>query len=843
MNAKRELNPIYSHKDVEKKWQSYWEKNKTFQTNLEDFKKDKKYVLPMFPYPSGSGLHVGHVRNYTITDAMARFYRMMGYNVLLVTGWDAFGLPSEQYAIQTNNHPSIFTYQNIQIFKNQLIKLGFSYDWSKEINTSEPDYYHWTQWIFKKIYLEGLAEYKDIPVYWCEGLATVLSNEEIKTIDGKKFSERGSFPVVKRNIPQWILKITEYSHQLSSGLDQLDWPSSIKNLQKNWIGISAGANIKFKVFNKEEFFIEVFTTRADTIYGVNSISLSYSHKLIDKLVSEEFRDRVNNFCKFLEENDSGISKISEEILGEFIGSYCINPINNELIPIWVTNFAIADYGTGSLMTSPFNKEVLNNCKDDIFLNKKEIEQNRQIDYRFSEKFNLPIRKFVDFNDNNDIIYVNSPFINGVANRKIAIEKIIFELEKIELGKKTFSYHLKDWVFSRQRYWGEPIPIVHFENGEDKLVSDEDLPLTLPQLNDFKPSSQYYSPLQKVPEWINVKKGNEIGIRDFNVMPQWAGSCWYYIAFLLRKFSEDGSFKYNSLDDERMKKIINHWLPVDLYVGGQEHANLHLLYSRFWHKVLNKTGVVKSDEPFQKLVCQGMILGESGEKMSKSKGNVINPDDCVENWGSDSLRLYEIFLGPVDQSANFDINGVASMRKWLNRVYALFTKFNYKFTSDLKSNDDLDILFQNTVLEVTNNYNDLKLNLIVARLMEFINKCYSSSRIPLLYGKEFLKLLNPIAPHITEEIWSSFEDYSISFSNWPVINNEFQYKSKFTIVVQVDGKKKCLLEFDHSFDKEEKILEVAKNNNKVFDYLISREIVKTIFIKNKLINFVTKEKII
>lgn len=840
MNKKKDLNLIYYHKDIEKKWQLYWEENQTFQTNLEDFKKPKKYILPMFPYPSGSGLHVGHVRNYTITDSMARFYRMMGFNVLLATGWDAFGLPSEQYAIKTNNHPSIFTYQNINIFKEQLIKLGFSYDWTKEINTSEPNYYQWTQWIFKQIYLENLAEYRNIPVFWCEELGTVLSNEEIKNVDGKRLSERGSFPVVKKNIPQWVLKITEYSHDLSNGLSDLDWPLSIKNLQKNWIGISKGINIKFEVFNDEKAFVEIFTTRPDTIYGVNAIALSPSIDFVSNFVTEDFRDKVFKFCKNWEDFDSGFSKINDELNGEFTGSYCLNPLTGEKIPIWVTNFAFSDFGTGSLMISPFVEEVLDNCKNDSFITKKEIEQNRKIDYRFSEKFGLPIKRFVEFKNAHDvqnIVYVNSPLIDGLSEKKIAIEKISSYLEFKKIGVKTFSYHLKDWVFSRQRYWGEPIPVIHLNDGKSEIISDDQLPLELPPLKDFTPSHLYYSPLQKITDWVNVKDG----VRDVNIMPQWAGSCWYYIAFLLRTKEQNEKFTYLPLNEKRAQEIINHWLPVDLYVGGQEHANLHLLYARFWHKVLNKIGIVKSKEPFQKLLCQGMILGEGGEKMSKSKGNVINPDECIEKWGSDALRLYEIFLSPPEQTADFEINGVASMRKWLNRVYALFTNYRFKFSSIEKSNDSLDEVFQNMVLDVTDNYKNLKLNLIVAKLMEFINKCYLVSIIPVYYGKTFLQLLNPLAPHITEEIWSSFEDNSIAFSNWPILEKkDLITKENIKIVVQINGKVRDVISIDYLDNNKDSLLNIIKKNDKISSYLFNRNLINVIFVKGKLINLVTTE---
>lgn len=851
MKNNKDLVGPYSHQEIEKKWQNYWQLKKIFYTDLENFNKPKKYILPMFPYPSGEGLHVGHVRNYTITDAMARFYRMMGFNVLLATGWDAFGLPSEQYAIQTNNHPSIFTCQNIKRFKNQLLKLGFSYDWTKEINTSEPNYYHWTQWIFKKIYLEKLADYKEVPVFWCKQLATVLSNEEIKTsVDGNKISERGSFPVTKIKISQWVLKITDYAHKLSSGLDNLDWPSNIKNLQKNWIGISEGSKIKFNVVGKENEFIEVFTTRADTIYGVNAIALSPSIELVSNFVKSDLQEKIFEFCRKWENREYKIEGGDNDLLGEFTGSYCINPFNQELIPIWVTNFAFIDYGVGALMISPFSKDIIKNCSNNEFLSKKEIKQNFQIDYKFSEKFNLKFKTIVKFKNKNfkDIIYVNSPLINGQSDKKASIEKINTFLKLNNLGGKSFSYHLKDWIFSRQRYWGEPIPIVHSEDKKMmKIISDEEIPLELPSLLDFTPSSNYYSPLQKATDWVNVTDAaGGKWVRDVNVMPQWAGSCWYYIAFLLRsnQQSEKGrELTYIPLNSEKAKKIIDFWLPVDLYVGGQEHCNSHLLYARFWHKVLNKIGIAKSEEPFQKLICQGMIMGKDGEKMSKSKGNVINPDECLEKWGSDALRLYEIFLCPVDKNANFEIDGVSSMKKWLNRVYFLFSFHKDKFVEIEKTSDILDIDFEKMIRKVNHSYQNLRLNLIVAKLMEFVNRCYLVPRIPISYAKAFLQLLNPLAPHITEEIWSWMENESIAFSNWPSLPLEKQptNEKKKNLVIQINGKKKKIISVKSLMFQKSLILEMIKNDKKISFFLKSRKIKRVLFVKNELINIVTEEK--
>jgi leucyl-tRNA synthetase len=549
-------------KKIEQKWQKYWQEKNTFFTDLQAQNKPKKYILAPFPYPSGSGLHIGHIRNYTIADVMARFYRMQGYNVLFPIGWDAFGLPAEQYAIQTGNHPARFTAQNIQKFKQQLLRMGFSYDWSKEINTSDPTYYRWTQWIFQQMYLQGLTEYKEIPVYWCEKLGTVLANEEIKNMGGKKVSERGNYPVVEKKISQWVLKITKYANELLTGLKDLGWPPSIKNLQTNWIGLSKGTIINYPVAEKK-LNIPVFTTRPDTIFGVVAIALSVNHPLINEVALPRYQKKVTDFCNYW--NDK---KESKEIAGQFTGNYCANPLNNEKLPIWVANFVISSYGTGAVMIAPYfssewawEKEFL---KPEKIFTEQEKKQNKEIDFTFAKKYELLGGGVIGFyqkdygeEPNNWSYHENCPecqlpkqkgwidcgtgychcsktnFLLTKEDKNEAIEIINQELEKKGVGKRTETYHLKDWVFSRQRYWGEPIPVIHWENGKKEILADEELPLKLPDLKDFSPSSQYYSPLQKAIDWVNVEKNGLKGKRDINVMPQWAGSCWYYIAFLLR----------------------------------------------------------------------------------------------------------------------------------------------------------------------------------------------------------------------------------------------------------------------------------------------------------------------
>lgn len=835
---------VYSHQEVEKKWQEYWIKNQTFFTNLTDKIKPKKYILSMFPYPSGSGLHVGHIRIYTITDVLARFYRLNGYHVLMPIGWDAFGLPAEQYAIQTNNHPATFTNSNIENFKKQLKRMGFSYDWSKEINTSDSKYYHWTQWIFCQIYRKGLAEHKEIPVFWCEKLGTVLANEEIKLIDGQRVSERGSYPVVQKSVPQWVLKITQYAPQLLKGLEELDWPNSIKSLQKNWIGLSKGTIINFKLA-KREIVIPVFTTRSDTIFGVVAIALSPNHPLISEVTLPEYQKKVTDFCELWKED----KKENKEIIGEFTGSYCVNPLDNGvLIPIWVTSFVISDYGTGAVMIAPYfshetywEKDFSN--QDKLFTD-KEKKQNKEVDFNFANKYKLNKKGVVGFYQKGqevewyyqDFGSGSQPKILNKEDKNEAIEIINKELKKINSGKITETYHLKDWVFSRQRYWGEPIPIIHWEDKTKELVSEKELPLILPDLTDFKPSSQYYSPLQKNENWVTVKGGDgKLAKRDVNVMPQWAGSCWYYIAFLLK--NDEG---YLALNSSEAKEIIKSWLPVDIYIGGQEHANLHLLYARFWHKILYKIGIVAQTEPFQKLFCQGMILGSDGEKMSKSRGNIVNPNELIEKHGVDALRLYEIFIGPPEQTTKFDVNGVWAMKKWLDRVYNFFLTYREAILTDVE-NTEIRESYYETVKKVTDYYKNIKLNLVVSSLMKFINKCYEvqGKYMRTEYFLGFLKLLNPLAPHITEEMWSYFEDSSIAYSDWPQLNNASTINDKkINMVVQINGKKKIVIAVDKDM-KQTEIEELVKKNSviAVNKLLLGKEINKTIFVKNKLINFV------
>lgn len=814
----------YNHKKIEKKWQEFWLKKNTFFTDLNNSSK-KKYILSMFPYPSGNGLHVGHIRNYTISDCLARFYRLNGYNVLMPIGWDSFGLPAEQYAIKTGNHPSNFTKINIERFKQQLLKMGFSYDWNKEIDTSDYKYYAITQWIFKKIYLKDLAKYEKTKVYWCEDLGTVLSNEEIETIKGFKFSKRGSYPVVEKSIFQWILKITKYSEKLLDDLDDLDWPINIKNLQRNWIGLSKGTLVYFSIENNEKK-IEVFTTNPQSIYGVCAISISINHPLIKEFNFKNSK-KMHSFC---EEWNLQKNYTNKEIEGLFTGNYCINPINNQKVPIWIVNFIVSDYGSGAVMISPLNIKIKDSIANNL-INDKEINQNISIDLKFCQKYNIKTKDTIESFDKKKWFYINSELINGIFEKEKAKEIINLELENKKKGRILNNYHLRDWIFSRQRYWGEPIPIIHLNNGKRKILSDKELPLKLPHLDDFSPSKLYYSPLQKIEKWNTLKEGK----RDVNVMPQWAGSCWYYIAFLLKNKSS-----YLKINEKKAKEIIKKWLPVDIYVGGQEHANLHLLYSRFWHKILYETGIVFQKEPFEKLICQGMILGEDGEKMSKSKGNVISPDSLIENFGADSLRLSIIFLSPIEQTTNFYKNGVFAMRKWIEKIYKFSISYYSKDISNYDFSEELKEGYLEMIQKITISYEKTKLNLVISYLMTFFNICKKNinKKIPVEYFLDFLKLLNPIAPHISEEIWNFLKkDEFLSSSNWPKIKlTKNQYLKKINIVVQLNGKKYCLINTD--LDKEQLEIENILKNEKSFRIKIKNiKIKKIIFLKNKFINLI------
>lgn len=802
----------YNHKEIEKKWQNYWADNKTFKTS-DNLGQKKFYALDMFPYPSGAGLHVGHPEGYTATDIVSRYKRMQGYNVLHPMGWDAFGLPAEQYALDTGNDPREFTKQNIQTFKRQIQELGFSYDWDREVNTTDPEYYKWTQWIFIQLYNKGLAYVDEVAVNWCPALGTVLSNEEV--VDG--VSERGGHPVYRRPMKQWVLKITEYADRLLEDLDELDWPESIKDMQRNWIGRSEGASVSFKVDNSDES-IDVFTTRPDTIYGTTFLVLSPEHALVNKISSADKLETVKQYQEEAsKKSDLERTDLAKDKSGVFTGAYAINPLTGKKLPIWIANYILSSYGTGAVMAVPAHDER---------------------DYEFASKFNLPINEVIAGGDIQKEAYtgvgehINSGELNGLDN-ETAISKAIELLVAKGAGEKKVNYKLRDWLFSRQRYWGEPIPVIHWEDGTMTTVPEEELPLLLPETDEIKPSGTGESPLANIDEFVNVidEKTGMKGRRETNTMPQWAGSCWYYLRYI------DPHNSNMLADPEKLK----HWLPVDLYIGGVEHAVLHLLYARFWHKVLYDLGVVPTKEPFQKLFNQGMILGEGNEKMSKSKGNVVNPDDIVDSHGADTLRLYEMFMGPLDAAIAWSENGLDGSRRFLDRVWRLFINEDGSLSNKIVENNDngLDKVYNQTVKKVTEDFNTLNFNTAISQLMVFINDCYKAETIYQPYAEGFVKMLAPIAPHIGEELWDRLgNEDTITYQPWPTYDESLLVDSEVEIVVQVNGKVRAKLNIPKDTSKDEMEALALKDENVKLS-IEGKDIKKVIAVPQKLVNIVAK----
>lgn len=756
----------FNHQEIEKKWQGYWEENKTFRTP-DETEKPKFYALDMFPYPSGAGLHVGHPEGYTATDILSRMKRMQGYNVLHPMGWDAFGLPAEQYALDTGNSPAEFTEHNINTFRNQIKSLGFSYDWDREVNTTDPNYYKWTQWIFLKLFEKGLAYVDEVPVNWCPALGTVLANEEI--IDGK--SERGGHPVERRPMRQWMLKITAYGDRLLEDLDELDWPESLKDMQRNWIGRSEGAEVHFNIDGTDEKFT-VFTTRPDTLFGATYCVLAPEHALVAEITTAEQKEAVEAYINAVKmKSDLERTELAKEKTGVFTGAYAVNPVNGEKLPIWIADYVLATYGTGAVMAVPAHDER---------------------DYEFASVFNLPMKEVVKGGDITKEVYtgdgahVNSAFLDGL-NKEEAIAKMIEWLEVTSAGNQKVTYRLRDWLFSRQRYWGEPIPVIHWEDGTMTAVKEEELPLVLPKTENIRPSGTGESPLANIDEWVNVvdPETGKKGRRETNTMPQWAGSCWYYLRYIDPNNSEA------LVDPEKVKQ----WLPVDIYIGGAEHAVLHLLYARFWHKVLYDIGVVPTKEPFQQLFNQGMILGENNEKMSKSKGNVVNPDDIVASHGADTLRLYEMFMGPLDASIAWSENGLDGARRFLDRVWRLFVQDNGELSEKITDapNKELEKAYHQTVKKVTEDYAELRFNTAISQMMVFINDAYKAETLPREYVEGFVKMIAPVAPHIGEELWSKLGyNETITYASWPTFDESKLVEDEVEIVVQVMGKVRAKL---------------------------------------------------
>ncbi|MCI8544794.1 MAG: leucine--tRNA ligase [Bacilli bacterium] len=801
---------MYDFKKIEEKWQKYWDENETFKTDIWDFTKPKFYALDMFPYPSGVGLHAGHPEGYTATDIVSRMKKMQGYNVLHPMGWDAFGLPAEQYAINTGNHPEKFTFENIGTFKGQLKSLGFSYDWSRELSTTDPDYYKWTQWIFKQLYEDGYAKYIDMPVNWCEELGTVLSNDEV--IDGK--SERGGYPVIRKNMKQWVMDIPAYAEKLLENLEELDWPESTKEIQRNWIGKSIGALVTFKIMDSSYDFT-VFTTRPDTLFGATYCVLSPEHKIVNEITTEECKKEVEDYQKLCAtKSELERTELNKEKTGVFTGAYAINPVNKEQIPIWISDYVLATYGTGAIMAVPAHDER---------------------DYEFAKKFNIPIIQVLK-DENSDVgiresamtgdgIHINSGFLDGL-NKEDAIKKMVDWLEEHNIGKKQINYRLRDWIFARQRYWGEPIPIAHMEDGTMAVLEDSELPLILPKMEDYK-GRNGKAPLENAEEWKNVVMNGQKGIRETSTMPGSAGSSWYFLRYIDPK-------NENAIADP---ELLKHWLPVDLYVGGPEHAVGHLLYSRFWNEYLYDKGIVPVKEPFQKLVHQGMILGENGIKMGKRYPKyVVNPSDVVNTHGADSLRLFEMFMGPLGADKPWSQTGLDGSKKFLDRIYRIFEEGKVVDEETL----ELEKIYHQTVKKVTEDYETLNFNTAISQMMIFINAVYKNEKISRKYAEGFIQLLNPVCPHITEEIWSIFLGYdtTIATSSWPVYDEAKTIEDTYEMIVQVNGKVrgKLIVEMNTSKEEMERLALEIENVKKNIE---GKEIVKMITVPKKLVNIVVK----
>ncbi|MGX9340502.1 leucine--tRNA ligase [Mycoplasma sp. 3341] len=803
---------MYDHRSVEKKWQAVWEKTNAFKT--EEKSNKKAYILDMFPYPSGAGLHVGHPEGYIATDIVSRYKRLNGYDVLHPIGWDAFGLPAEQYALKTGNDPAEFTLHNINNFRRQLKMLGFSYDFSKEVNTSDPKFYITTQWIFKQLYKHGLASIEMVDVNWCEELGTVLANEEILEQNGQMVSERGNYPVVKKPMRQWVLKITAYAEKLLEGLDELDWNDSIKTLQRNWIGKSVGTEIDFKVDNKD-FSLTVFTTRPDTIFGVSYLSIAPEHNLVSKLVTEENRQAVEQLQQaVISMNQIERSNDSRPKKGVFSGSYAIHPITQELIPIFVSDYVLNSYGTGVVMAVP--------CHD-------------QRDWEFAKAHNLLFKPVIEGSWSEkayteDGVHINSQFLDGLNNSQ-ATTKINEYLVNNKIGKIQTKYRLRDWVFSRQRYWGEPFPVLFDENDNILLVDDI---VELPKSKNIKPSGTGESPLANLKDWLYVEIDGKKYRHDTNTMPQWAGSSWYFLAYILK--NSDGT--YEPIDSEEAKRRFKKWLPVDLYVGGQEHAAGHLLYARFWHRFLFDIGIVPTKEPFLKLVNQGMILGTDGQKMSKSLGNVINPDDIVEELGADTLRVYEMFMGPLTDTKPWSVDPINGIRKWLDRILNQVTRLiNQPLSKEV--NVELESEINILIREVSENIEKVKFNIAISKMMVFINflaKCESIHDLKIL--RDFAILLSPFAPHLAEEILEMLNEKQIKEQTWPLLDEAKIIKPQTIIAVQVNGKVRGEIAIEEDWT-EEKVVQEAQKVESVKRHLENKQIVKVIYRPGVILNIISK----
>lgn len=795
----------YNYQEIEKKWQKFWEDNNTFYTDTHDFSKPKYYVLDMFPYPSGVGLHAGHPEGYTATDVIARMKRMQGFNVLHPMGFDSFGLPAEQYAIQTGNHPEGFTKKNIDHFIEQLKSLGFSYDWDKMVSTSDPDFYKWTQWIFIRLFKDGYARCVEMPVNWCEELGTVLANDEV--IDGK--SERGGYPVIRKNMKQWIMDIPAFAETLLDNLNDIDWPESTKEMQRNWIGKSIGAQVDFKVKDTDEKFT-VFTTRCDTLFGATYCVLSPEHPLVDKIVSAEQKEAVEAYKKqCATKSEMERTELNKDKTGVFTGAYAINPVNDKAIPIWISDYVLMGYGTGAIMAVPAHDER---------------------DYAFAKKFGIDIIQVLEGGDiskeayTEDGVHINSGFLDGLGKEE-AIDKMIAWLEEKGLGTKKVNYRIREWIFARQRYWGEPIPVIHYEDGTIGVLDDGDLPLILPELEDYGPSKTG-APLDKATDWVNIEYKGKKGKRETSTMPGSAGSSWYFLRYI-------DPHNNNELAD---KELLQHWMPVDLYVGGPEHAVGHLLYSRMWNNYLYDKGISPVKEPFKKLVHQGYILGENGIKMGKRYPEyVVNPSDIVRDYGADTLRLYEMFMGPLQADKPWSSQGIEGTKKWLDRVWRLAVEMPDK-QSD--TNDGmLDYSYNFMVQKVTRDIENLDLNTAISQMMIFINDCYKAEKIYKPYLVDFVQMLSCFAPHIGNEMYEILTGKTdLAYRKWPVCDESKLVKAEKEIVVQVNGKVRAKFNISSDASDDEIYNEALKQEN-VLKFIDGKEIKKHFIIKSKMVNIV------
>jgi leucyl-tRNA synthetase len=857
----------YKPQEIEPRWQAFWEANQTFRTE-DDFARPKFYVLDMFPYPSGSGLHVGHCEGYTATDIVARYKKAMGFNVLHPMGWDAFGLPAEQYALETGTHPADTTAKNIATFKGQLKRLGFNYDWDREINTTDVEYYRWTQWLFLKLYERDLAYMAEVPVNWCPALGTVLANEEVK--DGK--SERGSFPVIRKPMRQWMLRITQYADRLLEDLDLLDWPEYLKEMQRNWIGRSLGAEVDFKLdaktANGVEGNIRVFTTRPDTLFGATYMVLAPEHALVDEITAAAQLDAVTTYREeAARKSDLLRTDLQKEKTGVFTGAYAINPVNGEQVPVWIADYVLATYGTGAIMSVPGHDER---------------------DWEFAKTFDLPIVEVISGGNvdeasySGDGILVNSGLLNGM-DVKTAKKTIVAWLEERGQGKGAVNYKLRDWLFSRQRYWGEPFPVIHHADGSHSALPEESLPLLLPELDDFKPTGDGEPPLARAKEWLHTtdpKTGDPV-IRETNTMPQWAGSCWYYLRYI------DPHNKDAAWDPDKEK----YWMNVDLYVGGTEHAVLHLLYARFWHKVFYDCGLVTTKEPFQRIVNQGMILGlayefyetaegkrisyheraahpdalprtvhaddvvwknekavhpvdgfellELTEKMSKSRGNVVNPDMVIDEYGADTLRLYEMFMGPLEQMKPWNPRNVGGVHRFLGRIWRLFCDEEGigESVANVEADEETLRELHRTIKKVSEDTEEMRFNTAIASMMEFVNFLYKLEKVPLSVVAPFVQLLGPYAPHLAEEIWQRLGNTtSIAAVTWPTYDPALLVSATYPLAVQVMGKMRATVDCPTDAD-EATAVAIAKADENIQKHLEGKTIRKIIFVKGRILNFV------